>query len=228
LHEVGLTSFPTGQGSHFLLPFLLKSFHPCPITTLMKLCGITGGIGMGKSTAACLLRRNNLPLVDTDDIGRELVQPGQPALAAIQNIFGSGVVSDDGELRRAELARIIFADTAARRKLEAILHPAIRARWLAQVEEWKKQGRAIAFVVIPLLFETSAQSYFDKTICVACSSNSQRVRLAERGWDAQEIRQRIAAQMPVEDKISRSDFLIWTEGELGNHSLQLERILARL
>lgn len=194
----------------------------------MKLCGITGGIGMGKSTAARLLRRNPLPLVDTDDIGRELVQPGQPALAAIQNIFGSGVVSDDGELRRAELARIVFADIGARRKLEAILHPAIRARWLAQAEEWKKQGCAIAFVVIPLLFETGAQSYFDKTICVACSSNSQHARLAERGWASQQIRQRNAAQMPVEDKISRSNFLIWTEGELENHSLQLERILARL
>lgn len=183
---------------------------------------------MGKSTTAQLLRQRHLPLVDTDELARELVQPGQVALTEIQNAFGPKIISDEGQLRRDELARLVFADPAARRKLETILHPRIRTRWLARLEEWKKQGCPLAFVVIPLLFETKAQSHFDKTICVACSANSQGCRLAGRGWDPGQINQRIAAQMPIDDKISRSNFVIWTEGDLENHALQLDRILSRL
>ncbi len=193
----------------------------------MKLCGLTGGVGMGKSTTAQFLRRRHLPLVDTDELARELVQPCQPALAEIQNAFGHKIISEDGQLRRDELARLVFADTAARRKLEAILHPRIRARWLARLEEWKNQGCPLAFVVIPLLFETKAQSHFDITVCVACSANSQCRRLADRGWNPEQIHQRIAAQMPIDEKIHRSNFVIWTEGGLENHSLQLDRILSR-
>jgi dephospho-CoA kinase len=194
----------------------------------MKLCGLTGGIGMGKSTTAGFLRGLGAQVVDTDGIARELVQPNQPALAQIQNVFGKKIISSDGQLRRDELARIVFADPAARKKLEAILHPKIRERWLAQIEKWKKENIALAAVVIPLLFETQAESHFDQIICVACSANAQRERLLARGWTPEQIQQRIAVQMSVEEKISRSDFIIWTEGDLQNHSTQLNRILASL
>jgi len=195
---------------------------------VMKLCGLTGGVGMGKSTTANLLRERQIPFVDTDELARELVQPGQPALAEIETTFGQNIISNDGQLRRGELAKIVFADAMARKKLEAILHPKIRERWLARIEVWKKEKCELAFVVIPLLFETKAQPHFEKIVCVACSADPQRERLVARGWTPEQIRQRIAAQMPVEDKISRSDFVIWTEGDIANHSLQLDRILARL
>lgn len=194
----------------------------------MILFGLTGGVGMGKSTTADLLQARHVPLVDTDQLARELVLPGQPALANIQNAFGNQFVSPDGQLRRHELAEVIFADATARKKLEAILHPKIRERWLAQVEDWKKEGRGLGVVVIPLLFETRAESHFNKIICVACSLNSQRERLAARGWAPKQVRQRIAAQMPTAEKISRADFVIWTEGDLQNHALQLDRILASI
>ena len=132
------------------------------------------------------------------------------------------------ELRRDELARIVFADAAARKKLEAILHPRIQERWLAQVETWRGENRALAVVVIPLLFETRAESHFDKIICVACSAATQRERLLERGWTPEQIEQRIAAQWPVEQKIARSDFVIWTDGALDAHVRQIERILYRI
>ena len=99
----------------------------------MKVCGLTGGVGMGKSTAADFFRARGAQVVDTDELARQLVQPGQPALAEIQAEFGSSHCPD-GRLRRDELARIVFADAAARKKLEAILHPRIRERWLAQIE----------------------------------------------------------------------------------------------
>jgi dephospho-CoA kinase len=194
----------------------------------MKVCGLTGGVGMGKSTAAQLLRARGVQVVDTDQLARQLVQPGETALAEIQNQFGKNLVTHDGQLRRDELARIVFTDTTARQKLESILHPRIRERWLAQIEIWRKQNCKLAIVVIPLLYETQAESQFDKIICVACSAVNQQKRLLERGWTLEQISQRIVAQMPVDQKIARADFVVWTDGDLDSPRQQLERILSRL
>src|SRR5437762_9532318 len=121
----------------------------------MKLLGLTGGIGMGKSTADQLLRDRGIPVIDTDLLARQLVEPGQPALAEIAQTFGSQVLSTDGRLRRDEMARLAFADPAARRKLEAILHPRIRSLWQSQIALWRDENHPLVVVVIPLLFETS-------------------------------------------------------------------------
>jgi dephospho-CoA kinase len=194
----------------------------------MKVCGLTGGVGMGKSAAAQFLRVHGAQVVDTDELARQLVQPGETALAEIQNQFGKNVIAADGQLRRDELARIVFADSHARQKLEAILHPRIRERWLAQIENWRKENHSLAVVVIPLLFETHAESQFDKIICVACSTANQQKRLLERGWTTEQIRQRIAAQVPVDQKIARADFVVWTDGDMDSHRQQLERVLSKL
>jgi dephospho-CoA kinase len=194
----------------------------------MKVCGLTGGVGMGKSTAAGFFLKQGARVVDTDEIARQLVQPGQPALAEIQNQFGRGVIAAGGELRRDELARIVFTDDLARKKLENILHPLIRERWLTQIEKWRQENCPVAMVVIPLLFETQAETSFEKIICVACSSASQQERLANRGWNSGQIQQRIAAQLPVEQKIARSDFVIWTEGSPTAHASQVARIFQTL
>jgi dephospho-CoA kinase len=194
----------------------------------MKVCGLTGGVGMGKSTAAEFLRKRGAQIIDTDELARQFVQPGEPALAEIEKIFGKEILSADGQLRRDRLAKIVFADPAARKKLEAILHPRIRERWLARIENWRKENCPLAVVVIPLLFETQAESHFDKIICAACPPKAQHERLRARGWSSGQIEQRIAAQMPVEQKITRSDFVIWTEGDLKAHAAQVGRILAAL
>ncbi len=194
----------------------------------MKLCGLTGGVGMGKSTAAGFFLRSGVRVVDTDELARRMVQPGQPALAEIQAEFGAHLVSSAGVLDREALARLVFADKAARKKLEAILHPRIRAAWQAQVETWRQDNIALAVVVIPLLFETQAELSFDWLICAACTPAAQHERLLARGWSPDQIRQRIAAQLPVAQKIARSHFVLWTEGSLGAHELQAARIRARL
>jgi dephospho-CoA kinase len=194
----------------------------------MKVCGLTGGVGMGKTTAAGILRARGVPVVDTDELARQLVQPGEPALAEIKKSFGAGVISSGGELRRDELARLVFADAAARKKLEEILHPKIRERWLAQIEIWRGEKHPLAVVIIPLLFETQAEAQFGKIICIACSAANQQSRLLQRGWTLEQIRQRITAQLPVEQKIARADFVVWTDGEPDLHARQLERILSRL
>jgi dephospho-CoA kinase len=193
----------------------------------MKLLGITGGVGMGKSTTVTFLATQGISVVDTDIIARQLVGPGQPALREIATVFGPSILSPIEGLDRKEMARIVFKDATARAKLEAILHPKIRQIWEADVKKWRAAGLATGAVVIPLLFETRAESQFDAIICVVCSAVSQYERLQARGWTRAGIQQRLEAQWPTEEKISRSDFVIWTDTTLEAHSAQLERALLR-
>jgi dephospho-CoA kinase len=194
----------------------------------MRVCGLTGGVGMGKSTAAGFFSSRGARVIDTDLIARQMVEPGQPALTEILDCFGRSLVDHRGELRRDELARIVFSDPVARVKLEAILHPRIREAWCRQIDDWRREGHPLALVIIPLLFETRAESHFEKVICVACSCLTQQARLRERGWSDAQIEQRIAAQMPVAQKVARADFVIWTEGLPAVHEQQVTQIHAGL
>jgi dephospho-CoA kinase len=194
----------------------------------MKLIGITGGVGMGKSTAQSILQDRAIPVIDTDTLARVLVAPGQPALREIVETFGPEVILASGELDRNTMAQRVFADSEARCHLEAILHPRIRDRWMEEVDTWRGQGHSVGAVVIPLLFETEAGAAFTATVCVACSRENQKRRLLERGWDEQQIRQRIGAQWAVEKKVAAADYLVWTDGELSLHAAQWDRVLASL
>jgi len=193
----------------------------------MKLFGLTGGIGMGKSAAAQILTKRCISVVDTDVLARTVVEPGQPALREIQSAFGDSVISADGKLQRGALARIVFSDPTARQKLEAITHPRIRELWRKQVEVWRAQQIPKACVVIPLLFETGAENEFDATICLACSAATQQKRLLERGWPAEQTAQRIASQFPIDKKIAKANYVVWNEGSLDILAAQIDSILTR-
>jgi dephospho-CoA kinase len=193
----------------------------------MKLIGVTGGIGMGKSTSGEFLEKIGLAVVDTDALARRVVRPGMPALDEVVQTFGKDVLDADGSLNREALARIVFGDEPSRKKLEAILHPRIRTLWVAQADIWRTEKRAAAAVIIPLLFETEAQKQFDAVLCVACSRRTQHERLRNRKWSDAEIANRIASQIPIERKIEASDYVVWTEGSLSTHEAQLRRILGR-
>jgi len=192
----------------------------------MNTFGITGGIGMGKSTSAAILTRMGYPVVDTDALAREVVQPGEPALDEIVGLFGRDILDPSGRLRRQELGRIVFRDAALRAKLESILHPRIRQGWKAKLEEWRSSQQSLAAVVIPLLFETHAEDGFDHVVCVACSAATQHERLLARGWDPAQIAERVAAQWPTETKLLRADYVVWTEGAIAQHEEQLRRLFA--
>ncbi len=191
----------------------------------MKTFGLTGGIGMGKSTAARILEARGIAVIDTDDLARQVVQPGQPALDEICQVFGADLKDSSGQLRREALARIVFADSTARANLETITHPRITQLWRQQLQAWRKEGRAVAVVVIPLLFETKVETDFDAVICLACSEVTQRQRLMARGWSPEQIQQRLAAQMPVAEKMARANFVVWTEGEVAGTARQLAKII---
>lgn len=194
----------------------------------MRLIGLTGGVGMGKSTAAEWFERRGLPVADTDVIARQVVEPGQPACDEMLRQFGPQYFAPDGRLRRDLMAELVFKDADARRRLEAILHPRIREHWLALAARWRAEGRAAGVVVIPLLFETGARAEFDAVVCVACSAATQSRRLAVRGWSAAEITRRNQAQWPIEKKLAAADFVVWNEGCLEVLHSQLDRVLRQL
>ena len=177
-----------------------------------RVLGLTGGVGMGKSTAARLLRKVGLPVVDSADLAREAVQPGTEGLAEIVDEFGEGFLKADGLLDRDKMASTVFQDEAARKRLEAIIHPRVRTVWEKQIDQWREQKRPVGVVVIPLLFEVDLQDSFDAVLCVACTANTQRARLRERNWDDAQITARIAAQMDIAQKMDLADHVLWNEG----------------
>jgi len=183
---------------------------------------------MGKSTSARFLQERGVRVIDTDQIARDVVEPGQPALADIKAAFGPDVISADGRLRREQLAARVFPDPIQRARLEGILHPRIRQKWLSQIDQFAAGGVAEVVVVIPLLFETRAEFRFNHIICAACSEAVQKKRLAERGWTDLQIRQRIDAQWPIDKKMALSEFVIWTDGSLEIHAKQIDRILGEV
>jgi dephospho-CoA kinase len=188
--------------------------------------GLTGGIGMGKSTAAELLAKRGAKVSDSDVLARELVEPGQAALAEIVEAFARGVLREDGSLDRAKVGEMVFGDLAAREKLEAILHPRIREAWQARLDDWAAAGERLAVAVIPLLFETQAEASFDRIVCVACSPEVQRERLQSRGWSDGEIELRLAAQMEIDEKMKRSDHVVWTDGPIEAQAAQWDALLS--
>lgn len=181
---------------------------------------------MGKSTAAEMLRSRGLPVADSDVIARQVVEPGEPALREIVSQFGPEMVDAGGRLRRDRLAARVFHDETERKKLEAITHPRIRQRWQEEVARWRSEKRMHGVAVVPLIFEVNLAEEFDCIICIACSAASQRQRLQDRGWSEEQLRQRLAAQWPIDKKMALSDFVVWSEGTLDVLAAQLDRLLA--
>ena len=190
-----------------------------------RVLGLTGGVGMGKSTAARLLKKAGLPVVDSDDLAREAVQPGTEGLAEIADEFGEGFLKPNGSLDRDKMASAVFQDEAARKRLEAIIHPRVRAVWENRIEQWREQKRPVGVVVIPLLFEVGLQDSFDAVLCVASTASTQQARLLERNWSDAQITARIAAQMDIAQKMDLADHVLWNEGTPEQLGEQLKEIL---
>lgn len=175
--------------------------------------GVTGGLGAGKTTVSRMFASLGAPIIDTDEISRELTASGGTALPAIRDDFGGAVFNSDGSLNRAAVRAQILADDAARRRLEGILHPLIRA----QVESRLKAIEApYALVIVPLLVETGAyDKLLDRVLVVDCSEEIQLQRsLARGGWSEMEIRAMMARQASRNERLARADDVLDTECDL--------------
>lgn len=194
----------------------------------MLLVGLTGGIGTGKSTVARMLERRGAVVFDADVLAREAVEPGTPGHAAVIERFGADVLAPGGELDREALASIVFADPAARRDLEAIVHPEVRRLFAEGAETYRDTARIVVFSA-PLLVETGMHTAFDVLIVVSAPTEAQVERLMrERGMSEEAILARIAAQAPPEAKAEAADILVENEGTLEELEAHVERIWSDL
>jgi dephospho-CoA kinase len=188
--------------------------------------GLTGGIASGKSLVAAELAARGATIIDADVLAREVVEPGTPALAAVIERFGADLVQD-GQLDRARLAQIVFADPLARRDLERIVHPAVRAR-AAELE--RAAGDAAVVVhVIPLLVETGQQENFDLVVTVDADHETQVQRLmARNGFTRAEAEARIAAQASREERTLVADVVLDNTGSVTQLREQIDALWAEL
>jgi dephospho-CoA kinase len=175
----------------------------------MHLFGLTGGIASGKSSVARIWRNLGLPIIDADELAREVVQKGSPGLAEIEKTFGARVISRDGELDRKALAAVVFADESKRRALNAITHPRIYALSAERAKALADRGEALACYEAALLVENGMVDAFRPLVVVSAPLETQVERAAARdGATAEEARARIAAQRPLAEKVALADVVI--------------------
>jgi len=194
----------------------------------MKRVALTGGIATGKSHVRAEFERLGVPTIDADTLARDAVAPGSPGLAAVVARFGPDILTAEGSLDRRKLGAIAFSDPAARRDLEQIVHPIVRARtdaWFAALDP----AHPFAVADIPLLYEAGREADFDAVIVTACSEETQLRRVMRRDSITEaEARQRIAAQLPTAEKVRRADYVIDTDGSFEETNQQVRRVYEAL
>ena len=187
----------------------------------MQRVALTGGIATGKSHVRAVFEAFGVPTIDADVLAHNVVAPGSAGLTAVVDRFGRGVLDASGALDRRKLGRIVFADAAARHDLEAIIHPAVVAtieRWFATLDT----SHPFAIADIPLLFEANRAGEYDAVIVTACKPQTQINRMMARdGISELEAQQRLAAQMPIDEKARRADHVIRTDGSLAETNAQV-------
>jgi len=185
---------------------------------------LTGGIATGKSFCSARFAALGVPVVDADLLARQAVAPGSPGLSAIASRFGPSVILEDGRLDRTALGTLVFADRSARADLESIVHPEVYRR----INEWfaaRPAGTRFAIADIPLLYETGQEHDYDRVIVCACAPAEQFRRLVSRDRLSPEAaRARLAAQWPIDEKVSRADYVIRTDGAFDETTEQVQQI----
>jgi len=177
--------------------------------------GLTGGIGSGKSTVARFFAEAGVPVVDADQVARDVVEPGTEGLAEVVSAFGPEVLDATGRLDRAALGRIVFSDADARARLEAILHPRIAQASMARFTELSSEGHPYVIYEAALLVENGTYRMMNALVVVTASEATQIERVRARdGLDEAEARARIAAQLPLAEKVRVADYVIENEGSL--------------
>lgn len=193
----------------------------------MKVFGLTGGIASGKSTVTAMFRHAGIPVIDADALAREVVEPGQPALAEIAARF-PGTVDASGTLDRAKLGAIVFVDPAARAALNAITHPRIQALAIERTQALAEKGTPVALYDAALLIENRLHEAMDGVVLVSCPVEVQRARLmARNALTAEEADHRIASQMPLEQKRPFATWVIDNGGSLEATQAQVEQVISK-
>jgi dephospho-CoA kinase len=190
---------------------------------------LTGNVGSGKSTVAASWARDGVPVIRADELSRRAVLPGTPGLRAVRETFGEGVLAPDGTLDRGRMRELIFADAAARERLEAIVHPVVRELRAAWTEERRREGAALVVAEIPLLYETGTEGEFDVVVLVDAPVESRLQWLVRgRRLDEAEARRIMATQMDPDRMRAVADIVIDNDGSLEALEEEAGRVLADL
>jgi dephospho-CoA kinase len=192
----------------------------------VHLVGLTGGIGSGKSTVAEMLRAHGAVILDADAFAREAVAPGTEGLRRVVERFGPEILAGD-DLDRAKLASVVFADPQALGDLEAIVHPEVRRMIAAGIQAHLDTDRVVV-LVNPLLIEMGTHRDCDTVVVVSVSPETQVARAQGRGLTEDDVRARIAAQLPLEDRAAQADVLLDNEGTIDELAAQVDRLWERL
>ncbi len=191
--------------------------------------GLTGGIGSGKSTVARMFAELGVPIVDADQVAREVVEPGSEGLKAVVAAFGEEVLDADGRLDRARLGARVFEDEAARKRLEGILHPRIGARSMERLMALAREGHPYAIYEAALLVENGSHRMMGALIVVSADEATQIDRVRARdGLDEDAARARIASQLPLADKVAVADYVVENDGSLEETRARVSEIHAAL
>lgn len=194
---------------------------------MVMLIGLTGGIGAGKSTVAQLFEERGVPIVDADAIARDVVKPGEPALAELVEHFGDSILGADGELNRGKLAEVAFADAESHEALNAIMHPAISAETAKRIDALRGDHSVIVHDV-PLLVEAGLAGNYDLTVLVDTPAEVRLQRLTElRGMDSEDAKKRIAAQATDEQRRAVCDVALDNSGDIEHLRTQFEQMWER-
>ncbi|MEY2935990.1 MAG: hypothetical protein RL033_6739 [Pseudomonadota bacterium] len=194
----------------------------------MRVFGLTGGIGSGKSSVAALWRRRGLPVLDADELARAVVAPGSDALAELAREFGADLLRN-GQLDRKELARRVFGQPERLQRLEAITHPRIMALRAERLAELAAAGEPLVCSEIPLLFEKGLEAALRPVVVVSAPTSVQLQRaLLRDGATAAELEARIAAQLPLADKVARADYVIDNQGSIDTLAAAADRTLTQV
>ena len=190
---------------------------------------ITGGAGSGKSVVARMFQELGAAVLDADEVAHAVVAVGAAAWGELKQAFGSEFFREDGELDRQRMARLVFSDPEARRRLNAIFHPYVVREIRERLESLERQGAPLVLVEVPLLFEAGLQGGYDKVIVVDVGPDEQRRRLQVRDQrSAGEIQGIIDAQMPLAEKAAKADYVVNNRGSLGETRAQVEKIWREL
>ncbi|REJ08326.1 dephospho-CoA kinase [Halobacillus trueperi] len=188
--------------------------------------GLTGSIASGKSTVAKMFKDMDIPVIDADQISRDVVQPGEPAYQEIVETFGEQVLEEGGDLDRKKLGKVVFADETKRKQLNGIVHPKVREEMIRRREQYKQQQYQAVVLDIPLLFESNLTDYVEKILVVYVDEKTQLERLMERDQSGREdAEERIRAQIPVKKKAEMADAVIDNTGTVEGSLQQLNDIL---
>jgi len=196
--------------------------------SMLKL-GLTGGIASGKSVVAAVLRELGFPVLDADSISHKLMEPGQTAHDEILQSFGADLADSSGQIDRHKLAAIVFSDPAKLARLNAILHPRVDQIIFRQLEDWQKSAaHPAAFVEAALLIEAGMATRLDGLVVTWCTLEQQLERLRARGMSETEARRRIAAQLPLEEKLKRATYTVDCSGTLDETRGQVQDLASNL